>query len=248
MNARSKNLVEDIDRVEGAELTGLSEIATRNFMSRVRHDLMQPIAGMRLMTTHLVNDSGGNDSERLAEEFYKALDGLEVALNAMVDFEALLHLATPPAANRFNVGEAIDAAAAPLLERAEAAGLALNVAPADFDVTTDDALLAVAIKECLDNAIDFTFDGDIDVTAERHDDRLVIVIEDTGIGMQTASVDALSMPYVVDQAGASRRADRLGLGLARARAALDRLGGELALVNADPGVRVTIEIPLPRDD
>jgi signal transduction histidine kinase len=75
--------------------------------------------------------------------------------------------------------------------------------------------------------------GEVSVTAKRDGDRLLLAVTDNGLGVRT-----------------TRGAASTGLGLANLRARLSTMHGasaSLAIEDADPGTRVTIDLPMLAD-
>lgn len=94
----------------------------------------------------------------------------------------------------------------------------------------------------ISNAVKFTHEGTISVSAEWNEDRLSFLIEDTGMGMDKATLERLFQPF---QRGAGAGQGQLGagLGLYVSREISRALGGELR-VSSHPaaGTRVTFFI------
>jgi len=136
-------------------------------------------------------------------------------------------------------------------QRRERLPVAPNVAlrwridPALPDIETDVAKLSIVLDNLVNNAIKFTRDGTItvsasDVPAER---RVVFRVEDTGPGIPSEHLAAIFEPFhQVDER--SDRAGGVGLGLAIVRHYVSLLGGEIR-VSSQPGAGSSFEVTLP---
>ncbi len=118
-------------------------------------------------------------------------------------------------------------------------------------VLTDPALLEQVIFNILDNAVKYARETPrIRIHASAQDGRVVLAIEDGGIG-----IAAEDLPHVFDSFYRARRGDRIaagtGLGLAIARGLVESMGGGITalsprayLLPADPpGTVITLDLP-----
>jgi len=115
-------------------------------------------------------------------------------------------------------------------------------------VAGDSARLQQVIWNLLKNASKFTPDGgEVKVVTSNVEDRLVIVIADTGIGIApdalTSIFDAFAQegPWVTSEFGG------LGLGLAIAKATVEAHHGRLTAASSGRGEGATFTIELPLD-
>jgi CheY-like chemotaxis protein len=113
-------------------------------------------------------------------------------------------------------------------------------------VDGDPARLAQAVGNLLDNAIKYTDEGGrIWLRARVEADEVVIVVEDSGVG-----VDPELLPHVFDlfiQADRSleRKQGGLGLGLALVRRLVEMHGGRVEAASEGPGLGSAFTIRLP---
>lgn len=99
------------------------------------------------------------------------------------------------------------------------------------------------IGNVLHNAVKFTFEGSVTVTCRADEDTLVIVIDDTGIGIPEADLGTIGAEFV--RGSNAGDISGSGVGLAVTRHLLDRIGGSLS-VSSELGVgsHFTIDMPL----
>ncbi len=113
----------------------------------------------------------------------------------------------------------------------------------------DASKLRNVIGQLLDNAIKFTENGKIDVTAslEPGEDGniLVIAIADTGIGIAPDQVDRLFETFIVGDDSSTSKYGGTGLGLALSQKLCKLMNGDI-LVESDVGrgSRFTVRIPV----
>ena len=131
---------------------------------------------------------------------------------------------------------------------AEARGLFLELEidrtlPAS--VRTDGVHLRRVLMNLASNAIKFTEQGGVRLRAEyaEADSRLLISVEDTGVGLQQVELERIFEPFIQSE---DRLRDRpgSGLGLAIVRELTALLGGEVS-AQSEPGVGSTFHLSIP---
>jgi len=112
-------------------------------------------------------------------------------------------------------------------------------------VQGDAGSLRRAVLNLVDNAVKYTpASGSVVVSLERSGDRVSIVVEDTGIGIDPADAERIFEPFVRLDAGRSRDTGGTGLGLAIARSIVLAHRGTLEVkTGAGGGSRFTIDLP-----
>lgn len=201
---------------------------SENLVSRVRHDLLQPAAAMKLLLSRLEDLSTQDDVRGLANILNKSVNELDATVQRIADHMMLAHGLVEPDPVLFNMRAWLQEETAPIGDQAKAAGLDFHLDVPDRMISGDKALLWRVVSELIDNAIDFTQEGSVSILVDADSD-LRISICDTGIGLPKSPVQTLKKPYFTEQAEKSRRQNRLGIGLARAELAIERLGGTLCL-------------------
>jgi signal transduction histidine kinase len=113
-------------------------------------------------------------------------------------------------------------------------------------VIGDGALLNRAIENVVRNAIRYTPHGStVDITLMDCDDDVRLTIRDYGPGVPEDLLPRLAAPFFrVEEARDYSPEGSVGLGLSIAKRAIDVHGGSLTAENANPGLRVTIRIPV----
>ncbi len=110
----------------------------------------------------------------------------------------------------------------------------------------DAARLRQIVSNLIGNAVKFTSHGGrITVRQRRVDERYVIEVADTGIGIPKERQDALFEVFVQVDASTARRYGGTGLGLALCRKLADLMGGRITLESAEgEGTTVVVDLPL----
>ncbi|WP_027581486.1 ATP-binding protein [Bradyrhizobium sp. Ai1a-2] len=132
--------------------------------------------------------------------------------------------------------------------RAQAKKLTLD---ADIEraipVVADRRAIKQIVVNLLSNAVKFTPDnGRVIVRSQVLDDRIVMLIADTGIGIAQDSLQRLGKPFEQVESQLTKTYQGSGLGLAIARSLTSLHGGSMKL-RSKLGVGTVVRIALPRD-
>jgi PAS domain S-box-containing protein len=126
--------------------------------------------------------------------------------------------------------------------------ITLDVDPAIGEVVVDRARLKQVLYNYLSNAIKFTPDGGrvAVIAAPEGADRFRVSVQDTGIGIGPADLQRLFIEFNQLEAGAAKKHQGTGLGLALTRRLIEAQGGTVG-VESVPGKGSTFYAVLPRE-
>ena len=131
--------------------------------------------------------------------------------------------------------------------RARDAGLTLAVSvPGDLpDLLADKRAVKQVLLNLLSNAIKFTDQGgQVSVSARAEGTRLVIAVEDNGIGISESDLPRIGDPFFQARSGHARRHDGTGLGLSIVKGLIGLHGGDVDMKSElGKGTRVTVRLP-----
>ncbi|MBU1042732.1 MAG: PAS domain-containing protein [Proteobacteria bacterium] len=137
--------------------------------------------------------------------------------------------------------------------RASAKGLMLggDVSPElPEEIWSDLHLLRTVLLELAENAVRFTSQGELDVSFSRQadagtGDQLCISVRDTGIGIPAERLADINTGLAQADVPLNKRFAGLGIGMAKARKAVDLLGGRLEVESVpDQGSTFRVLLPL----
>ncbi|MEM6414467.1 MAG: HAMP domain-containing sensor histidine kinase [Pseudomonadota bacterium] len=215
----------------------------KNLASRARHDLLQPLAAMRMLLARVGDEISEAERNTLLETFSAALTGLEGSLESIVQHLFLQHSVMGFTPAQVNLDEWLEALCSQYVGKFDAEDIAFHLNTQVGEVRCDEELLKIVIESALDNAFDFTKSGSVTLTTDRRGETVLIMIKDTGIGVYANSLPRLCEPFYVENAAASRSMARLGLGLANASDAAQLMSADIRLSpNDDYGSTFEIAI------
>ena len=234
-----------------------------DFLSLVSHEFKTPLTSMvgfaqvmrkRLERGPLAEQAG--HAPEIAAEVARLRHNLAIMLEEGRKLAGLidnvLELAAldvgdlPLAQTPLAAAEIIDLAAAPHLAAMKSKGLAfVRDIPGDLPPLRGDRdRLVFVFDQLLSNAVKFTKDGQIACRAGVRDGLAVIAVEDTGQGIPADMGEAVFEKFFQLGDVTTGKMPGLGIGLAAARAVVQRHGGAITAQGL-PGRGVRVEVALP---
>jgi signal transduction histidine kinase len=228
------------------------EVANRHksaFLANMSHELRTPLNAILGFTRIVLRETREAIAPRQAENLEKILASarhLVGLINATLDLTRI-------EAGRIEI-TASEIALAPLLDEclrsveplcADGVRLRCRIAADLAPMRVDAAKLHQILINLLGNAVKFTEQGWIALRAAQRDDRIVMEVEDTGIGVPADKLEAVFEEFEQVDASHTRAQGGTGLGLAIARRLARAMGGELAARSAlGAGSTFTLTLPL----
>jgi two-component system sensor histidine kinase ChiS len=218
------------------------------FLANTSHELKTPLHGIMNIAETVVRNEKGNMNEKSVKDMELLLtisrrmstmlfDLLDVAL--LRDQRITLHQ------ERLSV-QAIVTGVIPMLNHMTVGKqiiLQMDIADSAPPVWADEKRVVQVIYNLLHNALKFTESGTIAVKAYSENDRLVVTVIDTGIGMDEETQARIFFPYEQGAHGVSD-GNGVGLGLSICKQLVELHGGELT-VNSEPGKGSVFRFSLP---
>ena len=217
--------------------------AERQLLQDISHELRSPLARLSF-AAELTKTA--DDRNAAAAKLRKDIDRLTSMVGALLQ---VTRLEGDPSSRNPE-----DVALSPLLQdliddcrvEAEARGcrLVLEAAPA-LSVQGDRELLRRAIENILRNAIRYAPEGTaIETKLETAGNLALIAIRDYGPGVPEHLLSKIFTPFFRVDVSRDNATGGAGLGLAIAQRAVSVHHGRLQAKNVQPGLRVTVELPL----
>jgi two-component system, sensor histidine kinase len=227
---------------EQAELANKSK---SQFFAAANHDLRQPLHALALFAQALKDQGVHADVPKLSTQILACVDNLGALFDELLDISRLDAGMVQSQSSTFALSAVFDDLAATHRPVAQAAGLALHIAPTELVVHTDRVLLLRVLSNLLSNAIRYTKAGSVNIHLHNTDESVVVTVQDTGLG-----IGPNDLPHIFDefyQVGNTQR-DRsqgLGLGLATVRRISELLGLDIAVQShLGQGSEFSVRVPL----
>ncbi|HEY2678589.1 MAG TPA: ATP-binding protein [Steroidobacteraceae bacterium] len=221
------------------------------FLSYMSHEFRTPLASITSIADLLISGMDGQLNGEQQKQL-KFVQGSVRELTEMVD--DLLDLAKVEA-GRISISpewfEMVDLFSAlrgmfrPIVVNS-GVGLIFEEPDSIPRLFTDDKKLSQILRNFISNALKFTSEGEVRVTAKlRDDERVEFAVTDTGIGIAAEHIPTLFADFVQLDSRIQKRLRGTGLGLSLAKKFAELLGGEVS-VESEPGKgsRFSVRIPL----
>ncbi len=243
------NIVQDItaqknsqeELVRAKEAAEASNLAKSTFLANMSHEIRTPL-GAIMGFSELIADPLVTGSEKQCYHGAIQRNG-ELLANIISDILDLskvdagkMEVHVVPVA----LSEILNDTKTLLGLQASEKGVALKIQVDDNVpeiIRTDPLRLRQILSNVVGNAIKFTSKGSISVAVKRgrldDHDRLLFVVEDTGMGIEKDQVGKLFTPFSQAFPGPVRSAGGTGLGLVLARRLANLLGGDVDLTQTE---------------
>jgi signal transduction histidine kinase len=218
-----------------------SDRVTRDFVRNAAHQLRTPLTG--IASAVQVLQSGAKEVPEQRDRFLDHIDRHTDRLTRIA--RGLLALARAQSGEAMRL-EFVDVR--PLFDElaseavpAEDVSIAVDC-PADLAAFCEPDLTHEAVAALLDNAVEHTSHGTIELVGREVDRSVSLEVRDSGPGILPEHRPRLFEPFYRPQ----QASDGFGLGLAIAAQAIKAMDGEIFITDANPGTRFTIRLPSAR--
>ena len=212
----------------------------KRFLGDIAHELCSPIARMEMSLGILEDKLTDSDAIRLAD-VREELRQISLLVNELLSFSksSLGQAAKPP--EDVVLLALVDEVAG--IEAVPAQHLRINL-PRDLIVRAVPDLLRRAVSNVLRNARLHAPESDIEVSATRRGESVILIIADHGQGVPEDSLPRLFDPFYRVDTSRDRQTGGTGLGLAIVKTCIDTCGGSVTARNREPyGLMIEIELP-----
>ena len=218
-----------------------------DFVANVSHELRTPLNGILGFSEIIRDDAPNEDIREYAQTIHQSGKHLLGVVNDMLDVAKIEsgHMTLDP--KPFDVRQILDELALAHAPLAQEKGLDLNTQFGDelpASLMSDPVRLRQVIHNLLNNAVKFTNQGSITLSAHWHNERLVVGVRDTGPGIDPAVQALVFERFRQGTAFMTREHGGTGLGLALVREFVGLMGGEVRL-ESEPGKGAYFEFWVP---
>lgn len=262
LRSREQELLNSELRRQRDELTSLNTAlaeanrARSQFLSTMSHELRTPLASIIGFSQLLLDDTqtaNFTSAQRTnLERILKNGKHLLVLINDVLDLAKIEAGRMDINVSQVNVAELLSS----LVEETQSIAieqkltLSSSVAEGIDTIETDPVKLRQVLLNLISNALKFTRQGAVTVTAtplpspDNAQERIAIAVKDTGIGLEPDAQERIFEAFFQVDSGSARKFGGTGLGLSIVRQLTTLLGGTIELTSA-PGQGSTFTITLP---
>jgi len=235
----AKTKAESADRLKSA------------FLATMSHELRTPLNSIIGFTGILMQRLGGPLNEEQDKQLgmvYKSAKHLLDLINDVLDISKIeaeqLNVVSEP----FNLRDSVEKVMKSSQPLANSKGLNLSVEIASDvgTISSDCRRVEQILLNLISNAIKFTEQGFVRITCNVRDDKVIIAVKDSGIGIKPEDMGVVFNAFRQIESGITRRYDGTGLGLSISKKLANLLGGEIT-VESVWGEGSTFYLILPKE-
>jgi signal transduction histidine kinase len=232
---------------EEAEAANLAKSA---FLATISHEIRTPLNGVLGMAQAMAVDELTPVQRERLDVVRQSGETLLAILNDVLDLSKIEAGKLDLEEARFDISELARGAHAAFTAIAGKKGLdfALTVEKAARGVYLGDSTrVRQILYNLVSNALKFTEDGHVRVSVDRCDEKLVISVRDSGIGIPPERLPHLFEKFEQADTSTTRRYGGTGLGLAICRQLAELMGGQIdAESEVGEGTTFKVILPLPK--
>lgn len=219
-------------------------------LSYVSHELKTPLTVILGESWLLLESVDGILSEKQRQQLCQIKNSAEEILHlihGLLDLALINEGEVLVTLEEAELADLIRGAVKPLCEKAwrKGIGVELKLAPnLPKKIVTDPLKLRQVIRNLVDNAVKFTFQGRVRVEARMRDSFVEIRVADTGIGIDEKDIEVIFEPFRQLNGQQQGGSGGLGIGLKLVREFVDLLQGNVQ-VESKPGWGSVFTVSLP---
>jgi signal transduction histidine kinase/ActR/RegA family two-component response regulator len=234
-------------RAQQGELAAESANSAKStFLATMSHEIRTPLNGVLGMAQAMAGDELSDRQRDRLSVVHRSGEALLAILNDVLDLSKIEAGKLELEQLEFELAEVARGAYSAFTALANKKGLsfALDIERARGRYLGDPTRLRQILYNLISNALKFTEQGEIRVTAVRQGETLEISVADTGVGIPPESLSKLFAKFDQLDSSTTRRFGGTGLGLAICRELAQLMAGEIR-VESDLGLGSKFILRLP---
>lgn len=234
---------------KASSLQQANELKTR-FLSNMSHEFRTPINSILSLSRMLRSRMDGDlttEQEKQVTFIQKAASGLSELINDLLDLAKVEAGKTEVRPSSFEVSElfgTLRGMLRPLLNQGASVTLIVEEPDAIPNLYTDEGKVAQILRNFVSNALKFTEQGEVRVTAVQTGYTVAFSVSDTGIGIAPGDLERIFEDFVQIESPLQKLVKGTGLGLPLSRKLAELLGGSVS-VKSDLGTGSTFTAWIP---
>lgn len=234
---------------KASSLQQANELKTR-FLSNMSHEFRTPLNSILSLSRMLLSGIDGEltpEQEKQVVFMQKAADGLSELVNDLLDLAKVEAGKTEVRPSTFAVSDlfaTLRGMLRPLMVQGSSVSLVFEE-PEDLPpLYSDEGKIAQILRNFISNALKFTEQGEVRITAVQVGSAIRFSVADTGIGLAPDDQERIFEDFVQIESHLQRQVKGTGLGLPLSRKLAEVMGGTV-LVESTAGQGSTFSLSIP---
>lgn len=222
-----KKLLDEL-KIAKAKAEENSRLKT-NFLANMSHELRTPLVGILGCASMIAEDTKEPLTQELANIINKSGQRLHETLNAILDLTRLETESLPVDLTQVDILPLIKNTYEIFINEAKLKGLNLylDVDEEEIIAFADLNLLKSVLSHLISNAIKYTEIGGVSIRAFTNENKIIIKVVDTGIGIPDSYRDIIFEPFRQVSEGYNRQFEGSGLGLTLTKKYVKLMNGRI---------------------
>ncbi|WP_445633437.1 histidine kinase [Nostoc sp. DSM 114161] len=227
-----------------------NELKTR-FLSNMSHEFRTPLNSILSLSRMLLARMDGDltaEQEKQVTFIQKAASGLSELVNDLLDLAKVEAGKIEVRPSSFEVSDlfaTLRGMLRPLLVQDSSVALIIEEPNAIPPLYTDESKVAQILRNFISNALKFTQQGEVRVTAMQTGHTVTFSVSDTGIGIAPGDRERIFEDFVQIESPLQKQVKGTGLGLPLSRKLTELLGGSISMKSeVGQGSTFTASIPI----
>lgn len=235
---RAKERAESADRLKSA------------FLATMSHELRTPLNSIIGFTGIIIQRLVGplnDEQDKQLKMVYNSAKHLLDLINDVLDISKIEAEQLKVVSETFNLRDSVEKiikSSQPLADK-KGINLSVSIAPEVGEINSDRRRVEQIMLNLISNAVKFTEHGFVSMNCEIKDDKVIIAVEDSGIGIKQEDMGILFNAFQQIETGITRKYDGTGLGLSICKKLAHLLDGEI-FVESKWGAGSTFSLILPK--
>lgn len=235
---------------KASSLQQANELKTR-FLSNMSHEFRTPLNSILSLSRMLLSGMDGDltpEQEKQVVFMQKAADGLSELVNDLLDLAKVEAGKTEVRPSTFAVSDlfaTLRGMLRPLMVQGSSVSLVF-VEPENLPpLYSDEGKIAQILRNFISNALKFTEQGEVRITAVQMGSAIRFSVADTGIGLAPDDQERIFEDFVQIESHLQRQVKGTGLGLPLSRKLAEVMGGSVVVQStAGQGSTFSLSIPI----
>ncbi|MBN4005295.1 ATP-binding protein [Nostoc sp. LPT] len=234
---------------KASSLQQVNELKTR-FLSNMSHEFRTPLNSILSLSRMLLARMDGNltlEQEKQVTFIQKAASGLSELVNDLLDLAKVEAGKIEVRPSSFEVSDlfgTLRGMLRPLLVQGSSVALIVEEPEGIPPLYNDEGKIAQILRNFVSNALKFTEQGEVRVSAVQTGHTVIFSVSDTGIGIAPADQERIFEDFMQIESPLQKQVKGTGLGLPLSRKLAELIGGSIS-VRSQPGKGSTFTALIP---
>nr|WP_269808803.1 ATP-binding protein [Enterovibrio nigricans] len=221
--------------------------AKSQFLAMMSHEIRTPLNAVMGLLDALEQSSLEDDQMIWVKQMDKSAQLLLTIINDVLDLSRIESERFSLHPENINPRDSVTTVFSQLKDNCDTKGISLESAidtSVPETIFQDGNRFAQILLNLVGNAVKFTDNGKVRVKMRSENNRLMLSVEDTGIGISSDRKNAIFQPFIQADGSITRKYGGTGLGLSICKKLVALMNGNIKF-ESEPGVGTTFNINIP---